>query len=180
MISQVARRYADSLFGLAKRRGALEHVARDVRRIATALADPRAQALVTSRRVDGAKRRASLEPLLESAHALTRNFVSLCFDKRREAVLLELGDAFHERELEEAGAVEGVVESARALGDAEVDRLASHLGARIGKSVRLTNRVVPELVGGVRVIVGSHMLDNSVKGRLEGLRQRLMEVPVGA
>lgn len=179
MIDQVAQRYADALYGLARRRGALEAVRADVARLASALADRGvAQALVNPR-LDRGARLAKLESLLGACHQLTRNFVRLVFDKNREALLLSLGRAFAELALEERGAVEGTVESARPLDQGEIERLAAHLGARLSKTVLLTNRVRPELVGGVRILVASSMIDATVTGRLTELRQRLMDAPLG-
>jgi F-type H+-transporting ATPase subunit delta len=109
---------------------------------------------------------------------LTRNFVGLLFDRRREHVLVGLPAAFRRLRLEQTGAIEGTVESARALGASELDSLASALGARLGKTVHLENRVDPDLIGGFRVFIGSRLLDRSVAGRIDGLRTRLMNAPL--
>ena len=102
-------------------------------------------------------------------------FVRLIFDRRREEVLLSVSEAFRQRSLQERGVVEGVVECARPLDDTELSDLAADLGQRLGKQVSLTTRPNSELVGGVRVIVGASMIDQSVQGRLDGLRRRLQE-----
>jgi F-type H+-transporting ATPase subunit delta len=44
----------------------------------------------------------------------------------------------------------------------------------------LTNRVVPELIGGARVVAGTRMFDGSVQGRLEALRRNLLQAPLPA
>lgn len=180
MIDQVTQRYAQSLWSLAHRRGALVAVRSDVERIARLLGDRATAQAVTSPRLGRGERLARLDGTLSGSHQLTRNFVHLLFDKKRENVLLGLGAAFHELELDERGAVEGVVESARPLDRAELERLAAHLGPKLGKTVQLTNRVRPELVGGVRIVVGSSMIDATVTGRLVDLRQRLMDAPLTA
>ena len=76
--------------------------------------------------------------------------------------------------LERRGAVEGVVESARPLDAADVDKLQAALRAKLGKTVALEARVVPELVAGVRVFVDNKLIDQSAVGRLQGLRERMM------
>jgi F-type H+-transporting ATPase subunit delta len=109
-----------------------------------------------------------------------QNLVGLLFDKGREEVLLGLGDAFHALELEAAGQVEGVVESARPLAKSEMDLVATQLGPQFGKQLLLTNKIVPDLVGGARVIAQNRMIDYSVQGRLDALRRRLMDAPLPA
>jgi len=178
MFDAVTARYTEALFGLAKSRGVLDQVAGDVNRIGAEFANPDVASFFFDARVSTEARRQKLGPLLSGMHELTRNFVNLLFDKRRENVLGGLGPSFHKRMLTERGATDGVVESARPLGSAELGRLASALGARVGKSVSLQNRIVPELVGGVRVIVENRMIDVSLRGRLEGLRKSMLDAPL--
>lgn len=177
----VTSRYAEALFRLAQRRGELDAVDADVRRIAAELESAHVAGFLFDARVDPGERRAKLEPLLRGLSSqLTRNFVNLLFDKRREEVLRGLGAAWHRRSLEERGAVEGLVESARPLPDSELARLRASLGKTLSKEVQLENRVVPELVAGVRVTVGGRMIDASVQGRLEDLRKQLLEAPLSS
>ncbi|MEM7306927.1 MAG: ATP synthase F1 subunit delta [Planctomycetota bacterium] len=178
MIDPVTSRYTEALFGLAKREGALADVEGDVSRLAEELSAPGVGAFFLDARLSVEARRSKIEPLLSGMHQLTQNFVHLLFDKRRENVLRSLGEAFRQRALRDRGAVEGVVESARPLGAAELGELSTALGGRLGKTVTLRNEIVPDLLGGVRVVVESRMLDNSVRGRLDGLKKRMEEAPL--
>ncbi|MEO2163801.1 MAG: F0F1 ATP synthase subunit delta, partial [bacterium] len=78
------------------------------------------------------------------------------------------------------GAAKGIVESARPLESAELEALSQDLSKRLGKDVTLTGRVDPDLVGGVRVFVGTSMIDQSLQGRMDGLRRRMMEARLPA
>jgi F-type H+-transporting ATPase subunit delta len=175
MLDPVTIRWTEALFNLAQARGELERVAADVERMESELSD-RASAAVLDARLSVAARREQVRPLLRGSSELFRNFVSLLFDKRREEVLRSLPQAFRRRRLQESGGAEGVVESAEPLERAELERIASALGRRLKKDVKLENRVVPELIGGVRVLVENKMLDQSLRGRLDGLRKHLLEV----
>ncbi len=181
ILDPVTTRWTEALFRLAKRQGSLEAVQADIERLGTEFARPAVRALIVGggRRATGPERsaderRAKLEQLAAGLHPLVRSFVSLVLDKRREEVLLQLAEAFRSRMLVERGAVEGVVESARALAPDEVTSLASALGRDLGKEVLLRNRTNPDLIGGVRVVFGARMLDRSVQGRLDALRGRLL------
>lgn len=178
MIGPVASRYAEALFRLAKTRGVLEAVRADVERLAAACGPGGTLATVFDERLALDQRRILARSVTGGLSPLTQDFVELLFDKRRVEVLRELGAAFHRRILEERGAAEGVVESARPLGEAELAELARALGPRLKRDLTLKNRTLPELVGGVRVLVGSSMIDASVRGRLEGLRKDLMAAPL--
>lgn len=174
----VTSRYADALYNLAARTGVLEAVQRDVERLSHELATPAGRAIVLNPRADAQKKRAHLAGVVGAFHPLTQNFVNLALDKRREDVLARVGQAFRRRVLDERGAVEGFVESARPLAPADVAGIATALGARMKKELLLTNRIVPELVGGARVVAANRMIDFSVQGRLEALRRRMLEAPL--
>jgi F-type H+-transporting ATPase subunit delta len=171
----VTTRWATALFNLAKRHGALDDVARDVQRLGSETSAPAVRDWMLAEGRRSSERRTKIEGLLGGFHPLMQNFVRLALDKRREGVLVGLAPAFHERMLDEQGAVEGFVESAHEIPGETVAVLAGALSKKIGKQVRLDSRVVPELIAGVRVFVGARLIDRSVRGRLEGLRSKLYE-----
>ncbi|TDJ65705.1 MAG: ATP synthase F1 subunit delta [Planctomycetota bacterium] len=180
IVDPVTTRWTGALFNLAKQGGVLEEVARDVQRIGIELASPAVREFLLSAKVPRTERLAKLAPLFAEFEPLTVNFVKLLFAKNREEVLAELNGAFEQRMLVDAGTLRGVVESARKLDAAEITILSEAMGARLAKIVRLENRINPDLIGGVRVIVGANMIDTTVQGRLESLRRRLLEAPLPA
>jgi F-type H+-transporting ATPase subunit delta len=175
MLDAVTLRYSGALYGLAEKRGVLDSVARDVERLGRALAAPNVARVLDNPRIDMEEKRALLAPLIDGMHVLTQNCVQLLLDKRRERVLAGLAPAFRRRALDERGAVQGFVESSRPLPPEEIERLSRAIGARLGKELLLENRIVPELIGGARVLAANRMVDMSVQGRLEGLRRKMMD-----
>jgi F-type H+-transporting ATPase subunit delta len=174
-LDPVTLRYSGALYGLAQKKGALADVARDVERLGREVAAPALADVVFHPRVVLEKKRRALAPLIAGMHPLTQNFIELLLDKHRELVLAGLAEAFDRRSLEERGAVRGIVESPRPLDQADIARLATAMRARFGKELLLENRIAPELLGGARVIAANRMVDVSVRGRLEGLRQKMMD-----
>ncbi len=174
IIDPVTARYAEALYQLAAERGALEAVRRGVEQIAGEIAEPTVAAFLFDARVPAAEKRSRLERLTVTLHPMLQNFVGLCFDKNREEVLRGVGVAFRRRYLAGRGAVEGRVESARPLSEADIAGLARSIGNRISKEVLLENEIEPGLVGGVRVLVDNRLVDHSVRGRLAGMRKRLL------
>ena len=178
IVDAVTARYAGALYGLARRKNALDAVSKDVGALATEIGRPASRGLLFNPRVLREAKRQHLAPFLAAAHPLTRNFVNLLLDKGRESVLESLAAAWRRLSLEERGAVEGRVESARPLDPADVSRIATTLSAQLGRALTLENQVVPELLGGARVYAANRMIDWSVRGRLESLRRKLLEVPL--
>ncbi len=180
IVDPVTARYTDALFALATEQGAVAEVLADVERIGAEVADEQVSTWLFDARVAIEEKRSKVEVLASGFHSLTRNFIGLLFDKGREQVLGGLAEAYRERWLTSQGSVEGYVESARALDQGEIAELAVSIGAKIGRQVLLENRVNPDLVGGVRVFVAGRLIDYSVRGRLSGLRRKMMEASLPA
>jgi F-type H+-transporting ATPase subunit delta len=178
-VHPVTARYVEALANLAERAGAADAVGRDLERLRGLLAGGLAARLVDSR-TPAEKRRAALAEALAGAHQLAKNFCLLAFDRRREQVVLEAPEAYRSRQLARAGVSEGVVESPRALAAGDLAALEAALSGRLGGRVKLSQRQNSELLAGVRVRVGSRMIDASAQGRLGELRRRMTDAPLPA
>ena len=177
-VDPVTARWAGALWNLASSQGAVDQVGQDLERLAAEFSSPAVRAFMLAGDASPTERRAKLEQVMGSFHALSRRFVGLALDRARMGVLERAHAAYRTLSLEKAGVVEGVVEAARPLEAAEVSALETRLGGELGKTVRLSQRVAPDLLGGVRVFVGSRMIDGSAVGRLEGLRRQLLDAPL--
>lgn len=82
-------------------------------------------------------------------------------------------DAFLGQVRAEIDSHRALVESATPLTAELQSNLASSLAAKYGRSLSLEFQTQPELLGGIRVKVGSDVWDGSVKARLENLRVSL-------
>lgn len=65
------------------------------------------------------------------------------------------------------------IESASALDDSTREQLESSLRAKYGADLTTEFKVTPELIGGLRVKIGSDVFDGSVKERLRQLEESL-------
>jgi F-type H+-transporting ATPase subunit delta len=172
-VGPVATRYATALFQLAREKGQLELVARDVAGLAKLLADNAQTRWIFDARIPATDKRARIEALAGSMSPLMGNFLRLIADKRRLDLLRGLPAAFKRCTLAERGAVEGHVESARPMGAGELAEMCVSLGAVLGKEVSLSSSVAPDLIAGARIVVDNRLLDLSAQGRLEALRTKL-------
>lgn len=82
-------------------------------------------------------------------------------------------DAFARLVANEVSRQRALVESASALSSATQSELQASLSKKYGRQLTLDFSVNPELLGGIRVKVGSDVWDGSVKARLEGLAASL-------
>lgn len=177
-MSGLARRYARAVFEAAQEAGATDAVGQDLRTLAAALADDELMQALADPQLSRERLGAALGKVTQSAHPLVQNLVRVAVERRRETLLPDLPEAFDGFAREARGEVHGVVETAKPMSDGEVGDLATKVSASLGQKVSLSARVVPELIGGVRVRVGNTLYDGSVAGALEDLERRLMEAPL--
>lgn len=73
----------------------------------------------------------------------------------------------------ESEKLEALVESAIELGAQAGNDLVNDLRAKYGEELKAEFKVNPELLGGMRVKVGSDVWDGSVRARLNALKNKL-------
>ena len=89
------------------------------------------------------------------------------------AIVPDLADVFHQRLQDRQNIVRADVTTATEL---SVERLADiqrSLAAATGRTVDLTSRVDPSIVGGMVARIGSTVFDGSIVSHLKRIRQRL-------
>ena len=123
------------------------------------------------------RKRAVIARLADATGAseIIRNFLYVIIDHRRLNVFKEIRVAIQDLLDERIGLVRADVSSAAALSEAQRERIRQELSRITGKQVRCEYTVEDELIGGAVVQVGSSVFDGSIRGRLEALRDHLVE-----
>lgn len=85
-----------------------------------------------------------------------------------------LAESFHRLVLEHRQIQPADVLSAHALSGDQKQRLAGQLGQALGKTMELTYRTDPEILGGVVVRVGNRIFDASVTTQLRRFKEKAL------
>jgi F-type H+-transporting ATPase subunit delta len=101
------------------------------------------------------------------------NLMRTVLDNGRLAALPEIAAQFGALVNAQSGVSDAVIESAFPLSLVQVAETVTVLEKRFGRKLNPTVRVVPELIGGIRVSVGDEVLDTSVKSRLDQMKAAL-------
>lgn len=109
----------------------------------------------------------------EGLSAEQQNFVRVLVDNERLSVLPEIAQLFDELKNSHEGSRDAEVESAFALDDAAVQSLVADLERKFNCKIKASVRVLPELIGGVRIVVGDEVIDASVRGKLAAMATAL-------
>lgn len=105
--------------------------------------------------------------------AMAENFLRTVIDNGRLAALPEIAEQFRALKNAQMGAFDAVVHSAFEMDSAALADLSGVLEKRFGRKLNLQVKLQPELIGGIRVVVGDEVLDTSVKARLEQMKVAL-------
>ena len=101
------------------------------------------------------------------------NFLRTVIDNGRLAVLPEVAKRFRELANAQGGRSDAQIYSAFPIEGSELAQLKAVLEKRFGRQLEAQVHIAPELIGGVRVVVGDEVLDTSVRARLQQMKAAL-------
>lgn len=172
-LATIARPYAEALFK-ASSNGSLAGLAAEVQALAAVAGnaqlrhyadDPK----VTSNQTFDLITSVVKTPLSEP----TRNLLRAMIDNGRLAALPDVATQFQALVNQRSGVSDAVVHSAYPIDASQLADVVASLEKRFGRKLNASVVVDPELIGGVRVVVGDEVLDTSVKARLEQMKVAL-------
>lgn len=102
-----------------------------------------------------------------------KNFLRAVIENGRLSALPEVALQFRALKNAKSGSSDAVVHSAFPIDGAALADVAATLEKRFGRKLNVTVALQPELIGGIRVVVGDEVLDTSVKARLEQMKVAL-------
>ena len=171
-----AARYAKALFDVASKESTPEQAEQEL----TAFADvvrshAELQRTLINPAVPATAKRAIVQQVLDRLQPASpvRKLLALLAERDRLELLPDLVTVFHERVMEHKKIVSAEVTTAAPLAPERVTQLQQRLSTATGRTVTVTTKVDPALIGGMVTRIGSTVYDGSVATQLEALRQRL-------
>jgi F-type H+-transporting ATPase subunit delta len=174
---RAARRYATALFASAQKQGKLDAIERDMTSLLEMMQQtPALRQMWESPQVPTGRKRELLKTLFENTFdPLTLSFLRLLVDKRREDIL----EAVDYDLRQQADASRHVVRAEATFAvpptHDEQENLIKSLEHRTGERVLMTVEVNPGILGGVIVRMQDTIIDGSVRGSLERMREQLLQ-----
>jgi F-type H+-transporting ATPase subunit delta len=172
-LATLARPYAEALFQVASR-GDLQQARAELDALAGVAADPQLRVFADSptaraEQVVDVITSVVKVPLSDASKNLLRTVI----DNGRLTVLPEIAAQFHVLVNSRAGVADATVYSAFDIDAGALADLVTTLEKRFGRKLNAHVQLDPELIGGVRVVVGDEVLDTSVRARLAQMRAAL-------
>lgn len=179
---QVSKRYAQAWLSAAKENSALAALGSDCMALQNAIsASPEFVEFLKSPLIKKAEQQGVIDALCKKGkfNALTHQFLNVLVQNHRLKALPSILVATAQKMAEEAGEVQALVTSATPLDAANISEIATTLSRRLGKDVKVESAVNPDIIGGLVIRVGSTLIDDSVKTKLERL-QRVLQASAAA
>ena len=173
-MEELAQVYTRSLFEVAREHGKLDVLREQLGQFAEALEGNRELAVFFfSPYFSTKEKQQGLERMLDGADERLVNFLKLLIENHRMPVIFRIRREYERLWEQENRLLPVVLTSAVELDERTTTDLASRIGERTGRTVELTTRVEPDILGGIVVRVGNSILDASIRNRLEQLRRQV-------
>ena len=104
-----------------------------------------------------------------------KNFFLLLIEKRRIFFVLKIIDNFLKLCSKKRGEVKASLISSKELSDTELEKISRELSSSMGSTIKFDYKVDKNLIGGLKLQLGSFMIDTSIKNRLKKIEQRMLE-----
>lgn len=175
-MEELARVYAESLFGVAKEKGTLDTVRDQLGQFSDEVKKDRdLQVFFFSPSFSSTEKIAGLKLAVTDVNPELFNFFELLIEKHRMAAIFRINRQFDEMWQQENKLLEVTVTSAIELDPAIAQQVGAEVERQTGKKVELTSRVDEDIIGGLVLQVGNMVLDTSIRNNLEKLRQSVAQ-----
>jgi F-type H+-transporting ATPase subunit delta len=170
-----ALRYADAAFEVAMRDGTVETWRKELDLAVDVVGDERALDVLANPAIAGERRAEALSDMLgDRMSRPVQNLIQLMLRRGRIRDLPRVAVEFRRLDDKRQGITHATAISATELTQDEIRALTARLEQTTGGRIALDVEVDPSLLGGLIVRVGDRLIDGSVRGRLERLRNQLV------
>ena len=178
IVSGMAGRYATALFELARETSAIDQIQGDLKAFnALVASSPDLQRLVRSPVFSADEQARALDAVLDKASisGVARNFLRVVAANRRLFAVDQIIRGFNAQVARHRGEVTAEVTVAEGLNDARMAEIRDALKQVTGKDVKVDVTVDPSIIGGLKVKLGSRMVDASLRTKLNSIKIAMKE-----
>ena len=173
------QRYANALFQLSKEAKVVDSVTKDLQNLKDIInSDGKFLSLVKNPSVSKSEKNGVFNAIAKKIELsrLTINFIGVIIRKNRVNYLLDIINSFENLIASLRGEKSAIITSATELSDAEVKDIKIKLKEKFDSDFIIDVKIDSKLIGGLKIQVGSQMIDSSIKNQLQLLKEKMKEV----
>lgn len=170
----IARPYAEAVFKLACEKSNLAGWSDMLALLATVARDPQMQACINNPNLSTQQ----IENVIlgiagDKLDGAGRNFVQVLAQNGRLEALPQIQILYERLRHEREGVLDARIISALPLNDEQTKQLVARLETKYQRKISVQVEVDPQLIGGVKIMVGDKVIDATVRGRLDAMAAAL-------
>lgn len=174
-MNQIAQTYAEALFSLGLEDKKLSKLQDEGKVLSEIIHDNEDfLLLIDSRFMSREERQDIASKILKDFDEDIVNFVKVLITNNRTNYIKDVLEAFNSLCNEYKGVKEGLIYSAFPLNKETINKIKNKISQIEGMDVELISRIDPSLIGGVKVVINSHVYDGSIKNQLERMQIDLL------
>jgi F-type H+-transporting ATPase subunit delta len=173
-ISTIARPYAVAAYNLAKENNALASWSEMLGLASAVATNEDMQAYINDPKVLNTDLEETfLKVCGDRLNDHCKSLIKMLIEYKRMSIIPAITSAFEALKSADEGVIEAQIISATELSNAETAKLVNKLESKFGKKITATLAVDPEIIGGIKIIVGDTVIDASIKSQLQNLAYTL-------
>lgn len=174
-MNEVAQTYAEALFSLGLEENKLDHLQEQVKELSSIINDNQDFLMLLDSRFMGVNERKDIAgKVLKECDEDLINLIKVIIDHNRVYLIEDIFQAFNSLCNEHKGIKEGLLYSAYPLDKNTVNKIKNKISQIEKMDVELISKIDPALIGGVKVVINSHVYDGSIKNQLEKMQVNLL------
>lgn len=175
-MEEIGEVYSRALFEVAMEHDLLDAIREQLGQFADALSENRDLAVFFfSPYFSTQEKKDALHRAVSGAEPTFINFLEALVERHRMPALFRIRARFDHMWEEERKLLPVEITSAVELDESTVRSIGDRVGEQTGRTVELSSRVEPDILGGIVLRVGNFILDASIRSRLEQLRKQVAQ-----
>ena len=176
--TETSERYSRALFEVAKESGELEKIETDIKNFQLTLNTSLELQNFTQNPTKSINIQNSVIDLISKKLDFsknTNNFLLLLVKKRRIFFVKKILESFLRLCSKKRGEIKASLISSKELSATELESISKELSLSMGSKIKFDYKVNKNLIGGLKLQLGSFMIDTSIKNKLKKYEQVMLE-----
>lgn len=173
-ILSIARTYAQAAFDYALTENHLTLWLDEFKQLAEITKDETIKQVLRNPKYTAQQRAEMMCSLINTNNEQLNNFIRILAENNRLLLLPEISKFFAELIAEHEKKLEANIYSVVKLDDENKKKLIQTLSEKTGRDVHLQCHIDPELIGGLLIRMGDRVIDYSIRGELNRMKQQLL------
>ena len=176
--TETSERYSRALFEVVKETGELEKIERDINSFQVILNDSEELKNFINDPTQSINVQKDLMNLLSEKLNFSKNlknFFLLLIVKRRIFFVNKIINSFLKLCSKKRGEIKASLISSKKLSNSELENISKELSSSMGSTVKFDYKIDEDLIGGLKLQLGSFIIDTSIRNKLKKYKQAMLE-----